>query len=124
MKYLILIRTNPSVSAMFAEMDDAERQAAYRSYLDAVDDLEATGELIDSKALDDRTQRIVTRGADGPIVTDAPLPEVTEVITGYYLVEVESEARAAEIATRFPEAAVGGVTIARNLTADELAEFS
>ncbi|GAA2971078.1 hypothetical protein JOD63_000767 [Microbacterium terrae] len=114
MKYLILIHNSPAVIELFAEMTDAERSAAFQIYWDVEADLESTGELVDSKALDTDAQKLVMRAADGTVVTDAPLPEITEVVSGYYLVDVADEARAAEIAARFPEAAVsGGMRVAR-----------
>ena len=122
MKYLILIQNNPAVIELFAGMNDDERSAAYQVYWDVVSDLEATGELIDSKALDTGAQKLVSRGADGPLVTDAPLPEVTEVVSGYYLVDVVDEARAVVIAARFPEAAAtDGVRVARVWTEADFA---
>lgn len=114
MQYLILIHNSPAVIDLFAKMSDEERKAAFQIYWDVESDLQATGELVASKALDTDAQKQVTRGADGPVVTDAPLPELTEVVSGYYLVDVADEARAAEIAARFPEALVpGGMRIAR-----------
>ncbi|WP_431797416.1 YciI family protein [Microbacterium kunmingense] len=114
MQYLILIHNSPAVIDLFAKMSDEERAAAFQVYWDVESDLQATGELVDSKALDTDAQQQVTRGADGPVVTDAPLPELTEAVSGYYLVDVADEARAAEIAARFPEAVVpGGMRIAR-----------
>ncbi|HMO12116.1 MAG TPA: YciI family protein [Actinotalea sp.] len=114
MKYLVLIHANQAVGELFAGMSDADRAAAFQIYWDVVSDLRASGELVDSSALDTPEQRLVTRGPDGPVLTDAPLPELTEVVSGYYLVDVSDEARAAQIAARFPEAAVpGGIKIAR-----------
>ena len=120
MKYLVLIHSNPAVVELFADMSEDERRRAFQIYWDVESDLEESGELIDSKALDDRTQQTVRRGEDGPIVTDAPLPETTEVVTGYYLMDVADAARAHEIAARFPEAAVpGGMRVARVLTQED-----
>lgn len=120
MKYLILILDNPSVGELFARMTDAQRAAAYQVYWDVERDLEASGELVDSKALDVRTQKIVQRGPEAPLVSDAPLPETTEAVSGYYLVDVADAARAHEIAARFPEAAVpGGIRVARTLTQED-----
>ncbi|WP_322410623.1 YciI family protein [Microbacterium invictum] len=114
MQYLILIHNSPAVIDLFAKMSDEERKAAFQIYWDVESDLQASGELVDSKALDTDAQKHVARGADGPVVTDAPLPELTEVVSGYYLVDVADEARAAEIAALFPEALVpGGMRIAR-----------
>lgn len=120
MKYLILIYNNPSVVDLFATMTDEQRSAAYQSYWDIESELEGSGELVDSKALDDRTQRIVQRGPGAPVISDAPLPKTTEVVSGYYLVEVDGIERAQEIAARFPEAAVpGGIRVARTLTQED-----
>lgn len=122
MKYLILIQNNPAVIELLAGMTDDERSTAHQIYWDVEKELESTGELVDSKALDTGAQKLVSRGRLGPLVTDAPLPEVTEVVSGYYLVDVVDEARAAVIAARFPEAAVtGGVRIARVWTEADFA---
>lgn len=120
MKYLILIQNNPLVVGLFAKMTEEERTAAYQVYSDVESDLQASGELVDSKALDDRTQQNVQRGHGGTVVTDAPLPETTEVVSGYYLVDVADAERAHAIAVRFPEAAVpGGIRVARALTQED-----
>jgi hypothetical protein len=120
MKYLILIHNNPSVVDLFAKMTDEQRAAAYQLYWDIESELEASGELVDSKALDDRAQQFVQRGAASPLVTNAPLPETTEVISGYYLVDVENKDRAHVIAAKFPEAAVSaGIRVARTLTQED-----
>lgn len=122
MKYLILIHNNPSVIELFAGMTDDERSTAFQIYWDVEAELESTGELVDSKALDTSAQKLVSRGPHGPLVTDAPSPEVTEVVSGYYLVDVADEARAVVIAARFPEAAVtDGIRIARVWTEEDFA---
>jgi hypothetical protein len=117
MKYLILIQSNAAVADMFASMTDEQRSAAYELYWSIESDLETSGELVESKALDERGQRVVTRTGD--VVTDAPLPETTEVVSGFYLVDVTGPERAREIAARFPEAAVGGIRVARTLTTED-----
>jgi hypothetical protein len=123
MKYLILIHNSPAVIELFAGMTDEERSAAFQIYWDVVADLRQSGELVESEALDTEHQKAVMRGADAPVVTDAPLPELTEVVSGYYLVDVADEARAAEIAARFPEAVVpGGMRIARVWNEADFAE--
>jgi hypothetical protein len=120
MQYLVLIHNNPAVVELFAGMSDEERRRAYQVYWDVESELEASGELVDSKALDDRTQQIVRSGPDGPVVSDAPLPDTGDVVSGYYLVDVADIARAHEIAARFPEAAVdGGIRVARALTQED-----
>jgi|GEM_PF-1981095 len=120
MQYLVLIYNNPAVVEMFAGMTDEERRRAFQIYWDVDSELEASGELVDSKAIDDRSQQAVRRGPDGPVVSDAPVPDSAEVVSGYYLVDVVDIARAHEIAARFPEAAVdGGIRVARALTQED-----
>ncbi|GAA5032421.1 YciI family protein [Microbacterium fluvii] len=112
MKYLILIHSTPAVTDLFAGMTDEERAAAYQVYWDVESDLEGTGELVDSKALDTAEQKVVVRGDTSPVLSAAP--EGGDVVSGYYLVDVAGESRAAEIAARFPEALVpGGIRLAR-----------
>lgn len=114
MQYLILIHSNPSVIELFAGMTDDQRREAFQTYWDVESDLQASGELVESKALEVKLQRYVQRGPQAPIVTDAPLAETTEIITGFYLVDVVGEERAFEIAARFPEAATErGVRVVR-----------
>lgn len=101
-------------------MTDEQRAASFQVYWDVVSDLEESGELIDSQALDDRSQQFVLRSTDGVVVTDAPLPETTEVVSGYYLVDVIDATRACEIAARFPEAeAPRGIRVARLWTQED-----
>lgn len=114
MQYLVLIHNSPAVTAHFAAMSDAERAAAYRIYWDVESELGETGELLDSKALDTDEQKAVRRGEDGPVLSPTVSGEHAAVVSGYYLVDVTNEARAAEIAARFPEADVdGGMRIVR-----------
>ena len=120
MKYVVLIHNNPAVVEMFAAMSDEERRRAFQIYWDVESDLQHSGELVDSLALDDRTQQTVARGSEGIVVGDAPGPGSAEVVSGYYLVDVTDAARAHEIAARFPEAAVdGGIRVARALTQED-----
>lgn len=117
MRFTVLIYGNPDVAAMFEAMADQEKAAAYQVYWDVVDELEASGELVDSKAVDGAGQLHVTVGSDGTTTT----AEVEgDVVTGYYLIDVADQARAVEIAARFPESrAPGGIRVARNFTQED-----
>jgi hypothetical protein len=61
--------------------------------------LRERGEMVDAQALspDGAYVRYGGPGA-APVVTDGPFPEAKELIAGWYLVDVESEARASDIA--------------------------
>lgn len=119
MKHLIVIYSTPGVAAHFAAMSEHERTTAFQVYWDVEGDLEATGELVDSKAVDEDGQITVHRDGDGAVST-SPVPADADVVSGYYLVDVADRDRAVAIAARFPEAAVpGAIRVTRVLTQDD-----
>lgn len=65
-------------------------------------ELSKSGELIGAEGLSEpKKAKLVRAGAGGkPIVTDGPFAETKEFLAGYWIVEVDSEARAYEIAAR------------------------
>jgi hypothetical protein len=61
--------------------------------------LEDSGELVDGAALTEPPLgKIVTSDGGPPVVTDGPFAEFKEMLAGYTMVDVDSEARAVEIA--------------------------
>ena len=65
------------------------------------DDLQKAGELVAAEGLADGTQAKIVRLEDGQVITtDGPYAEAKESLIGYWIVDVESEERATEIATR------------------------
>jgi hypothetical protein len=68
---------------------------------DLDNELAASGEKVDSIGLVDPTMAKTVRFVQGaPVPTDGPFAEAKESLAGYYLVDVESEARALEIASK------------------------
>jgi hypothetical protein len=65
-------------------------------------ELAEAGELVGAEGLDMPSQaRIVRAGANGaPEVTDGPIAESKEFLAGYWIVDVETAARAHDIAAR------------------------
>src|SRR5262245_61065600 len=65
-------------------------------------ELSEAGELVGAEGLAGPDQaRIVRAGQHGaPEVTDGPYPEAKEFLAGYWIVDVESTARAYELAAR------------------------
>jgi hypothetical protein len=63
-------------------------------------ELEASGELVDSVVLagPDLGKIVTSDGLGAPVVTDGPFQEFKEWVAGYQIVDVETEARAIEIA--------------------------
>jgi hypothetical protein len=72
------------------------------------------GELVDALGLagPDLARRVTFDGTSAPVVTDGPFPEFKELLAGYRMVDVASEARAVEIAAQASAApGQGGVPI-------------
>lgn len=80
--------------------DDFKAHIAFMHQLNA--DLAAAGELAGAEGLAPPGQaKIVRAGGSGtPAVTDGPFAETKEFLVGYWIVDVESEQRAHEIAAR------------------------
>jgi hypothetical protein len=88
---------------------------AHIDFLEAMNrELIAAGELLDGQALTGpELAKIVTAdGVGAPVITDGPFPEAKELLAGYQMIDVESEARALEIAAQLSAApGPGGVPI-------------
>ncbi|HEY7946530.1 MAG TPA: YciI family protein [Acidimicrobiales bacterium] len=65
-------------------------------------ELTERGELVDAQGLagPDQAKFVVSDGASAPVITDGPYPESKELLAGYRLVDVETSARAIEIAAQ------------------------
>ena len=76
---------------------------AHLDYYKALhEELSSTGELVESEALagPDLAKIVTSDGLTAPVVTDGPFQEFKEWLAGYKIVDVESEARAIEIAAK------------------------
>jgi hypothetical protein len=61
--------------------------------------LRDSGEFVDAQALSPDGRWVQYGGPDAaPVVTDGPFPETKELIAGWYMIDVDSEARAYEVA--------------------------
>lgn len=61
--------------------------------------LSERGEMVDAQALSPEGAWVRYGGSDAaPVVTDGPFPESKELIAGWFMLDVESAARAHEIA--------------------------
>jgi hypothetical protein len=80
--------------------EDIRAHIEFQQALNA--ELAALGELVDAQGLasPDQAKFVVSDGASAPVITDGPYPESKELLAGYRLVDVETAARALEIAAR------------------------
>jgi hypothetical protein len=86
-------------------------------------ELSERGELIDAQGLTgpQLAKFVVHDGHSAPVVTDGPFPESKELLAGYRIVDVESPARAIEIAAKASAApAQGGVPIKQPIEVREV----
>lgn len=98
MKYLMLIYGNKSIW----NGRPRDERAAIIGQVDAFNEaLRVSGELVAVDGLLPRAQT-VRMGADGPVVTDGPYLEAKEHVGSYFIVDVDSEERALEIARSYP----------------------
>ena len=87
--------------APMSDWTPAEVQAHLDYYERLVGELEANGELVSSTILTGPDlAKIVRSDGAAPVVTDGPFQEFKEWLAGFQVFDVESEARALEIAAR------------------------
>jgi hypothetical protein len=97
-KYLMLIYGNEQVWNSV----DADTFAELVAEVDAFNGaLRESGELVDTQGLEFHPRSVrVVEGA--PVVTDGPYLEAKEYVGSYFVVDVDSEQRAADIARAYP----------------------
>ena len=79
--------------------DDFKAHIAFMKQLNR--DLTAAGELVGAEGLAPPGQaKVVRAGRDGSPVTDGPFAETKEFLVGYWIVDVDDEQRAHQIAAR------------------------
>ncbi|ATE54047.1 MULTISPECIES: YciI family protein [Actinosynnema] len=109
MKYLIMMQIDSAVLEQLTEEQQREIQEGHAAFMA---ETKASGEFVGTQALADRSRsKVIRAGVDGPEVTDGPFAESKEFLGGYYLVDVEDEARAVELAKRIPDARVPGLAL-------------
>ncbi|HKT02424.1 MAG TPA: YciI family protein [Rugosimonospora sp.] len=99
---MLLIYNNPATYEAWTEQ---ERAALFGEVDTIMKELTESGELVGGAALADPSNTRTVRVRDGvPATTDGPYAETKEQFAGYLTVECETEARAIEIAARWPDA--------------------
>jgi hypothetical protein len=119
MKYMLLMNYGeaPGVPPM-SEWAPEEVQAHGAAMMAIHQELSERGELVHTAGLagPDAAKIVTHDGIGAPVVTDGPFPEYKEFLAGYWLVDVESETRAVEIAARTSAApGPGGRAVAKEI---------
>lgn len=121
MKYLLLIYGNEESRRLWEQMSAEERLPGLEAYGALTEELAAAGELVAAEALADAslgTRVRVTHDAQ-VLTADGPFAELKELVSGFYLVDCESQERAVAIAARIPEAALGLVEVRPVMSLDD-----
>ena len=123
-RYMLLTNYDDGIGAGPMSQWDPDDVTAHLEYLRALNqELIDNGELVEVQALTgpELARTVTVDGQGGPVVTDGPYTEAKEVLAGYQLVDVESEARAIEIAARVAAApGPGGVPLRQPIEVRQL----
>jgi hypothetical protein len=92
----------PAGCKPMTEWDPADVRAHIDFQIALNQELAEAGELVDAQALTgpELARFVICDGLTAPVVTDGPFPESKELLAGYRMIDVASEARAVEIAAR------------------------
>lgn len=109
MKYMLIMHINPVAFDSLTEEQREEIMTGHGAFMDTI---KASGEMVETHALDMPTESAVVRVRDSvPVVTDGPYLEAKEFMGGYYIVDCATRERALELAAMIPDAAVEGLGI-------------
>jgi hypothetical protein len=110
MKYMIMMFGSAAGMMEVKSTDWIKEMIQFMKKLDR--DLRESGELVFEAGLVDGSQAKVVSIKNGiPVATDGPYAEAKESIIGYWVVDVESEARAIEIASRIVAFTLGPIEV-------------
>lgn len=110
MKYVILIHSHPQpwghptcdYLPEFQALPQADKDKSMAEFETLLSELSRNGELVTGEALGHpESSRIYRWEAGAPLASDGPYSETKEHLAGFFLIDVESQARAEEIATVF-----------------------
>src|SRR5690349_7922411 len=99
MKYMLMMNTPGAGPYQVSRWPQADLKAHMAFMMGFAKKLREAGELVAAEGLAGPDQaKIVRAGQDGKPVTDGVFPEAKEFLAGYWIVDVETPARAYEIA--------------------------
>jgi hypothetical protein len=122
MKYILMMHTKGNQPYQIAEWPKKDIKAHIAFMIAINKRLRESGELVGAEGLSGPDQaKLVRAGADGTPVTDGVFPESKEFLAGYWIVDVESPARAYAIAAEASAApGQGGAPMNMNIEVREV----
>jgi hypothetical protein len=105
MKFMLITNVARNAYDEFTRWSKQDFEAHNAFMRTVVRKLRSAGELISTEALSAPTQaKLVSAGSDSKPITRAAFPESKEYLAGYWIVEVDSPARAYQIAAELATA--------------------
>jgi hypothetical protein len=102
MKYMIMMFGSAGEMMQVKSPEWIREMIQFMQQLDT--DLRASGELVFNAGLQDAATAKTVRLTDGlPVATDGPYAEAKESLIGYWVLDVENEARILELAGQIVE---------------------
>ncbi|SFW49234.1 YciI family protein [Amycolatopsis australiensis] len=109
MRYLLTLHMNPT---LWATLTDDQKTGVYEGHGAFIKLVTDSGEMVETKALAEPADTRTVRVRNGePTVQTGPFAESDTFLCGYYVVDVETEERAVELAARIPDAQYTAVEV-------------
>ncbi|WP_328446014.1 MULTISPECIES: YciI family protein [unclassified Amycolatopsis] len=109
MRYLLTLHMNPT---LWATLTDDQKNGVYEGHGEFIKLVTGSGEMVETKALIDPAGTRTVRVEDGvPRVENGTFVASEAFLCGYYVVDVESEERAVELAGKIPDARYTAVEV-------------
>lgn len=109
MKFLLTLHMNPT---LWATLTDEQKNGVYEGHGAFIELISGTGEMVETKALAEPSETKTVRVKDGATEVDkGAFVESDAFLCGYYVVDVESEERAVELAAMIPDARYTAVEV-------------
>jgi hypothetical protein len=111
MRYLLTLHMNPT---LWATLTDDQKNAVYEGHGAFIKLVTESGEMVETKALAEPTETKTIQVKNGVAQTKTGgFVESEAFLCGYYVVDVDSEERAVELAAKIPDAAYTAVEVRR-----------
>jgi len=109
MRYLLTLHMNPT---LWDTLTNDRKNAVYEGHGAFIELVTRSGEMVETKALAEPADTKTVQVKDGvPHTRDGAFVEADAFLCGYYVVDVESEERAVELAAKIPDAAYTAVEV-------------
>ncbi|WP_410587124.1 YciI family protein [Amycolatopsis sp. lyj-23] len=109
MRYLLTLHMDPT---LWATLTDDQKTAVFEGHGDFIKLVTESGEMVETKALAEPDATTTVQVRNGVVQTKTGgFVDSGVFLCGYYVVDVESEARAVELAAKIPDAQYTAVEV-------------